>query len=238
MRVKLIPNPEKHWAVEMARELEPFLARYGHAVEDEGAEATICIGGDGTVLYSNHMGLIQGPVIGIGSRSSYICQLTRDSPKEDLAGLLESGKTVDVMALKASINGKEQSAINDFVIHSKNYRVVNLEVTDNRGRYSFRGDGLIISSSLGSAGYAYSAGGEKLAPEDRKICIVPICPYLRAFSPATVPGDSVVGVKADRDCAFIVDGIFLQDLKKGETVNVEKGTDITFYQGVGHYKQG
>ena len=27
MRIKLIPNPEKEWAVEMAKDLEPFLAR-------------------------------------------------------------------------------------------------------------------------------------------------------------------------------------------------------------------
>lgn len=238
MKIRIIPNPEKQWAVEMAKELEHYLAKFGHAVEEEGAEATICIGGDGTVLYSNHMGMIEGPVVGIGSESSYICQLTRHTPKEELIRLLESGKTVEVMTLKASINGKTQTAINDFVVHSKDYRVLHLEVTDNKGHYKFLGDGLIVSTALGSAGYAYSAGGEKLEPLDRKIGVVPICPYRRVFSPTVLREDVVVKVKADRDCAFIVDGIFLQDLKKDETVTIEKGENVIFFEGVGYHKQG
>jgi NAD+ kinase len=238
MKIKLIPNPEKQWAVEMAKELEPFLARLGHAAEESGADATICIGGDGTVLYSNHIGILEGPVIGIGSQSSYICQLTRSDHKEDLEKLLDSKSTVSVMTLDAEFGGKTQNALNDFVVHSKDYRVIDIEVTDNKGKYHFQGDGLIVSSSLGSAGHAYSAGGERLEPLDRRLSVVPICPYRRVFKPAVLKDDVVVHVKADRDCAFIADGIFLQDLKKDETVTVRKGKDLVFFEGVGHYKQG
>jgi NAD+ kinase len=238
MRVKIIPNPEKKWAVDMAKELEPFLGKHGHAVEESGAEATVCIGGDGTVLYSNHTGMIEGPVVGIGSQSSYICQLMRTSPKEDLIHLLESGKTASVMTLKATIDGKSQTAINDFVVHSKDYRVLDIRVEDSKGKYHFQGDGIIVSSALGSAGYAYSAGGEKLEPLGRKISVVPICPYRRVFSPTVLNDSASVSIAVDRGCAFIVDGIFLQDLKKDETVVIEKGEDITFFEGVGFYKQG
>lgn len=237
MKVKIIPNPEKQWAVELAKEVEHLLVKYGHAVEETGADATVCIGGDGTILYSNHMNMVEGPVIGIGSKSSYICQLIRDEWKEQLPEMLEKRKTVEVMALEASVDGKMQTAINDFVIHSKDYRVVPLEVEDKKGRYKFLGDGIIVSSPIGSASYAYSAGGTMLGPFDRKICVVPICPYRRVFSPTVMDEDASVKISSDRDCAFIVDGIFLQDLKKGGTVVIKKGKDITFFEGVGHYKQ-
>jgi len=237
MKIKIIPNPEKQWAVELAKEVEHLLVRYGHAMEEAGADATICIGGDGTILYSNHMKMLEGPAIGIGSRSSYICQLMRDGWKEQLPEMLEKKKTVDVMTLEADIGGKTQTAINDFVIHSKDYRVVELEVDDRKGKYKFLGDGIIVSSPMGSASYAYSAGGAMLGPFERKISIVPICPYRRVFSPTVMGGDASIKLSAGRDCALIVDGIFLQDLRKGETVVIKKGKDITFFEGVGHYKQ-
>jgi NAD+ kinase len=99
---------------------------------------------------------------------------------------------------------------------------------------SFEGDGIIVSSSVGSAAYAYSAGGEKFKPTERKLVLVPICPYKRAMKSEVLNEGGSISIKVGADCAFIVDGIFIRKLRTGEIVNVEKGSDMIFFSGVGN----
>jgi NAD+ kinase len=236
MKIKILANPKKPWARELADEIKAFLSPR-HSIVRDGADATICIGGDGTILYAAHKGRIEGAVLGIGSEKSYICQLRNTDWKGRLLPLLESKKTVSIMTLRCMLGAKRVTALNDFLVHATNYRVAELEVAydDGRGkrRTAFEGDGIIISSALGSAAYAFSAGGEMMAPTERKLSLVPICPYKRAFSPKTLPEDAKAAVKVGSDCAFIVDGIYVRKLRKGEIVEIGKGEDVRFFIGVG-----
>ncbi|MEW6721736.1 MAG: hypothetical protein AB1324_00585 [Candidatus Micrarchaeota archaeon] len=242
MRIRIISNPKKDWALSLAAKLVPHLSGAGHRVVKKGADATICIGGDGTILYASHRGRVEGAVLGIGGEKSYICQLRRDDWESGIDGALASQKE-KIMSLECALGGKKFIALNDVVIHASHYRVAEMDVSIRAGgrklETAFEGDGMIVSTPLGSAAYAYSAGGAKLAPTERKISVVPICPYKRAFQPATFPEDGEVGITVGSDCAFITDGIFVRRLKKGEAVSVRKGPDIDFFEGVGRYdKQG
>jgi NAD+ kinase len=236
MRIKIIANPKKQWAKELASELPSFLVPR-HRVVRHGADATICIGGDGTILYAHHKGRIEGAIIGIGSEKSYICQLRNDDWKQKLLPLMDGGKMESIMAISCTLGGRTISALNDFLVHASNYRVAELYVSfgtgNSRQETNFEGDGIIVSSALGSAAYAYSAGGEKLAPTERKLSLVPICPYKRAFSPKMLADDARITVRAGSDCAFIVDGIYVRKLSKGEAVEIQKGEDVRFFTGVG-----
>jgi NAD+ kinase len=239
MKLKLIPNPKKPWARELARSLSPFLKAAGHVIVKKGAEATICIGGDGTILYASHKGRIEGTILGIGSDKSYICQLHRNEWKRVLP-VLEGG-VVRLMSLQCTLGQRKFMALNDFVVHATHYRVAEMEVSvGSRGRgktASFEGDGVIVSSPLGSAAYAYSAGGARLAPSERMISVVPICPYKRAFPPSTIPSDGRVVITVGSDCAFITDGVFVRSLRRGEAVSVIKGPDVPFFRGVGRIEE-
>ena len=228
MKLKLIANPRKDWAEELQEKLSDHLKSSGHEIVASGADATICIGGDGTILYANHSNMLEGPVAGIGTKKSYICQVDRENWK-GIYDVLKR-KTVKIMTIKATVNGKEYSALNDFVFHAKDYRVITIKEGDS----SFRGDGIIISTALGSASYAYSAGAEILPPESREISVVPICPYRRASSPKIVSGESKIPIETEEECAFIADGIFVANIK--QKVNIEKGDDVLFFEGVGKYK--
>ncbi len=235
MKLKIISNPRKEWAGKVADQVKEFLTANGHEAVKEGADATVCIGGDGTILYAHHQRVIEGPVLGIGTKRSYICQLEDTTWKERILSAL-SGKTISVMTIKAGIGGKHFHALNDFVLHAKDYRVISISVALDGKSASFRGDGIIVSTSLGSTSYAYSAGGEELHPEERRISIVPICPYRRAFLPVIVPEGSRITINAEEAYAFITDGIFLSELAEGQKVNIEKGDDILFFEGVGYNK--
>ncbi|MBI5224084.1 NAD(+)/NADH kinase [Candidatus Micrarchaeota archaeon] len=229
MKIKIIHNPTKQWATDLAKELNAKLKKIGHQIVRKGADATICIGGDGTILFAHHKGRLEGSVLGIGSKTSYICQLRNDNWKEQIERILSEHKTFLALTLQTSINGKKYVAINDFVIHASNYRVLDMEVEG----VLFEGDGVIVSTGVGSAAYAYSAGGERYKPEEEKIQIVPICAYKRRLIAKTFGGEKEIEIKVGKNCAFIGDGILLTYLKEGEKMRIKRGENITFFEGVG-----
>lgn len=238
MKLKLIPNPKKPWAKELAAELKTLLEG-PHSFVKRGADATICIGGDGTVLYAHYKGRLEGSVLGIGGDKSYICQLRKDNWKGVINALLSGKKREEIPTLECSLGHRKLVALNDAVIHATHYRVaemdVSIETQNSEHKTQFEGDGMIISTALGSAAYAFSAGGTKIAPTESKLSLVPICPYKRAFSPKVLDKDSRITVTVGNDCAFIMDGIFVRRLRKGEAVAVSKGPAIAFFEGVGKY---
>ncbi|VVC04384.1 NAD kinase [Candidatus Bilamarchaeum dharawalense] len=232
MKVKIIANPKKSWARRVASELKAVLAPK-HSIVRKDAEVTICIGGDGTILYANHKGRIEGAILGIGGDKSYICQIHHRNWRLFLLKLLDDHHREKIMTLTCKVAGKKFHVMNDVVIHATRYRVAEMDVTAGGDVHSFEGDGMIVSSAIGSAAYAYSAGGAKFKPTERKIAVVPICAYKRAFLPEVLNENGKVSIKAGADCAFIIDGIFIRNLKSGEIVNVEKGSDMIFFSGVG-----
>jgi len=226
--VKIISNPQKQWAQETAEDVAEFLPSASFEVVEKNADVTICIGGDGTILFANHQGKIEGAVLGIGGERSVVCQLRKDSWKENLDHILKNGKIERRLVLSATAGEKTYTAINDFVVHSKDYRVIWLDIEINGERHRFEADGIIVSTPTGSFAYAYSAGGKKLNLRSRKIEIVPICSYKREFKPMVLPNSASVTISAERDVGFVVDGIFIRDLGKDEKVSVKAGGYIEF----------
>jgi NAD+ kinase len=228
-KIKLIANPNKPWAAEVAREAKAMMVSEGFLIVENGADVSICIGGDGTILYANHDGKLEGTVLGIGSGSSYICQLTRENWKGKIIKMIRNGKTEKRQMLRAECSGKTYSAINDFVIHSKDYRVIWMDMKVDGTPYRFEGDGIIVTSATGSSAYAYSAGGKKMNPTSKKIQTVPICPYLREFKPTVLSQDSVVELNAERESGFIVDGVFIKDISAQDKVTIGNGDTLSFF---------
>ena len=232
--VKIISNPFKQWAQDSAKEANAILENAGFRIVGSMADATVCFGGDGTILYANHEGKIDGAVLGVGGERSVICQLRKDNWKEDIVDLLKKGRTERKLMLEAICGDKKYTAINDFVVHSKDYRVIWIDVEIKSALGSelarFEADGLIVSTATGSHAYAYSAGGKKLNMKSKKIEIVPICPYKREFSAKVLPQGAVVTINADREAGFVVDGIFIKDLAPNEKVTVQFSKFIRFFR--------
>ncbi|MFH1222634.1 MAG: hypothetical protein V1492_06145 [Candidatus Micrarchaeota archaeon] len=235
MKVKVIFNPLKSWAAALAAAVKRHLRQASHHIVAKGAEVTVCIGGDGTILYGNHKKKIQGKILGIGSRRSYICQLRRDNWKKELLSKLQDN-TDDMFVLDYAAKGIRGTAVNDVVVHAKNYRVLGINLQAAGKKHFFRGDGLIISSAIGSTGYAYSAGGKAVAPTAKILQLVPIAPYRRTFKGMAVRGNDRVVVSANRACALIIDGIYLKELKANESVAIRKSKSLQFFKGVGWYE--
>jgi NAD+ kinase len=89
---------------------------------------------------------------------------------------------------------------------------------------------MIISTPTGSTGYAYSAGGKILPLNSKKIELVPICPYKRAFQTSTAGENTEISMSCDRSSSLIIDGIFIRKLKHGEMVKVKKDKALVFLE--------
>lgn len=228
LRVKILPNRQKPWAIELAKKVRMFVQRHGFRLVAKNADATICIGGDGTIYYNNHQHQLEGKIIGIGSETSFVCQATQKNWQTKLPVLLRA-KGEARSTLNAQAKGRRYNALGDVVIHTHDYRVIRVFVKIRNRVHVFEGDGIIIATPTGSTGYAYSAGGPKIATHRKTVLVVPICPYQRAFKPLLLklPLDRI-SVWSDRTSDWIIDGILIGRLRKGERVRVHAGKPKVF----------
>lgn len=241
-KIKILTNPKKLWTKELAIEIRSFLISKGYKIVKKGADVSLCIGGDGTILFAHHKNRIEGKILGLGSKSSFLCQIRNYNWKEKIISILESDHTFIPSGLICSVQDSKSSlytAMNDFVLHSIDYRVVEISLlvkspNSQPKEFSFRGDGLIISTPLGSNAYAYSAGGEKLDPKSKSVQIVPICPFKRELSPMIFDSDVVLEIRAKKRCALIKDGIFAKFIESDTPLRINNlGANILFFSGVG-----
>ena len=227
MKVKILFNSKKGWARGIAREVKRWLKEEGQTIVERREEICFVVGGDGTIFY--YKDEIDGAVFGIGGPWSKLCHANRRNWKNVLCA--SRGKFIKEarVALSASINGKLAGwAINDVVVHSRTHNFIDLAVRAGDKKMEFGGDGVIIATPMGSTGYAYSAGGNKMKTCAKKVGIVPICPYLRIVKPHAVWAGQKISIRAVGAADLVLDGQKIIKLKTGERVDVVGNRKIYF----------
>jgi NAD+ kinase len=231
MKVKILANTRKGWASSLSRSIESFLRSRGFSISHSSADATICIGGDGTIFHYAYFGKTSGSILGIGSKTSSVCQFHHEKlSMSKLISALNANKTEKRLTISARVNEDSKSfhSINDIVIHTHDYRVITVSLKVDKKTYKFEGDGIIISTPTGSSAYCYSAGGKILPRSERRISIVPICPYKRSLKPMIVDESAEITISANRTSDFIIDGIYVGRLQPETKLHIKKGKDAEF----------
>lgn len=166
----------------------------------------IAIGGDGTIL--DTLTLMEAdtiPVMGInagrlGFLTSIIPELIPDAVEDLFKGAYEVEER-SLLALHAEneIFGKQNLAINDFVIHKNDTGSMITIHTYLNGEFlnSYWADGLIISTPTGSTGYSLSCGGPILFPQSSSFVITPIAPHNLSVRPIVVADDTILSFEAE-----------------------------------------
>ncbi|MFP3949761.1 MAG: NAD(+)/NADH kinase [Candidatus Micrarchaeia archaeon] len=220
MKVKVIWNSTKKWAIKAAEEVKSFLKQKKIRVVKSRPDFTIVIGGDGTIIY--HREKLEGLVFGIGSEKSFICQSTRDNWREVLSALVSKPSYEERMMLEIIHRKKKYTALNDGALMSRNHDVITVSVGINGDEYCFDADGVVVSSPTGSTAYAYSAGGPVIEPSIEAIGIVPVAPDKRLFDPVVVGPTHRIFLSSPNPAHLVIDGKKEIKLKKGEKVRVSR----------------
>jgi len=228
MRIKVLYNNTKSWTSKLVSELEKFLIKNSFTIVKKGADITICVGGDGTIYHNYYKKTLEGAILGLGSKTSFICRLKKEDWKKHILKVLKKPKYEKRITLQVLVGKKKFNSMNDVVVHTADYRVIGINVKISNNNKFFDGDGLIIATPTGSSGYAYSAGGTVIDEDANAIEIIPICPYRRKFSPLVIHEDVVVECYSDRSSDLIIDGIFIKKLQPKKKVKVKKGKYVNF----------
>ncbi len=196
----------------------------------QGCDLALVIGGDGSMIAVGRRLLGLGvPILGINMGTlGFLTEVSGEDWQERCEQLLDKGFMVrERMALSLRLFRGESEipmpagvcpgAVNDVMFSRATLaRVINLAVhIDGQPFARFRGDGLLVSSPVGTTGYAMSAGGVMLHPDLHVMEITPVCPVLHSMRPLVTQGTAVirigqtapwaeVGVTVDgQDCFFL-----------------------------------
>lgn len=203
--------------------------------EKNEAEMAIVFGGDGAILSTcRRLGKNQIPIVGVHmGRFGFLAELMEKDVCTSLEKIFTGSYCIRKRMLllchvvRAGKTLSESVGINDAVIsRSSLSRLISIKLNINGENVStYRADGLIISTPLGSTAHALSAGGPLLTPDLNAFIIVPICPHTLTNRPLVVSGD----VKLEMELlsqlngtGFTVDGQVFAELEMGDKIKIER----------------
>jgi NAD+ kinase len=257
--VLLLKNESKREAVHALDEVRRLISEYatiaheaaaeGEPIRDAGAaDLVIVLGGDGTLLALAHRCVhLRLPILGVNiGKLGFLAQYDLKTFRRNAQAILESDDlpTSRRSLMRVSVGDAqsvtrfESLAMNDAVITAgPPYRMLELSMRiDDEAGPHWRGDGVVISTALGSTGHNVSAGGPILTPTVDAFSIAPIAAHSLAFRPIVVPGESRIEIVLDRvndadgeGTALVLDGQVKAHLRTGDRVSAAKsGEELSF----------
>jgi len=202
----------------------------------EGAEVTLVLGGDGTLLRAAETARPCGvPLLGVNlGHVGFLAEAEQESLNEALRAIIDGGyeveerMTVDAVAFADGDEIARSWALNEVSVE-KSSRERILEVVlevDCRPVSAFGCDGVLCSTPTGSTAYAFSAGGPIVWPQVQALLLIPSNAHALFARPMVIAPDSQVAIEiqlsgppAVLDC----DGRRTAALPPGARVEVTQG---------------
>ena len=155
----------------------------------------ISVGGDGTALKAMALGWnLSVPVINLGSgRVGY---LVNSFDNIDFDSIINQNfKNFTNRTPIIQNNNEKQPAFNEIVlIKNAPTRMLDMQIETYNQKVKLRADGVIISSSLGSTAYNYSAGGPIVQTSIDTLIITPISPFTKFPRSIVLDGRSEIKI--------------------------------------------
>ena len=179
----------------------------------EYSDLIVSLGGDGTLLRAAQKAVeCDLPLVGVNcGRYGNLCayrlnELDSFDPKQ----MLENKTTL----LETVIDQKAYLALNDIVIGKDFFGgTIDLQVSFNgQNAYRFIGDGLIVSTPVGSTGYNRSAYGKVLDYSDDHYVVTAICPHNIDIGSSVLKNDETVNVilmNKKYSASIYIDGTYI-----------------------------
>lgn len=200
------------------------------------ADISLVLGGDGTVLHTaRRMDDHPTPVLGVNlGRLGFLTELTHDEVVDRLADLAERRFTVqNLMTLdcgltSAAADSQRFRALNDVVIRAAPpFHIIETGLSiDGEDVITYRGDGLIVATPVGSTAHSLSAGGPILPPDAHMFVITPLCPHALTQRPLVDSTHKLFELRPlgpESGSFLVVDGQIQIPLATGDRVSIRRG---------------
>ena len=215
----------------------PEYGEYHCPVEDMSSDFVICVGGDGTVLKTQHiLSPKKIPILSINMGTvGFLTEVEPDDIFECLDALLSYDFFIEErLQLDVCCDDEWITVLNELVIMtSQPGKMLDLEINvDEEIVDNVRADGLIVSTPSGSTAYAMSAGGPIVDPRVDAAIIIPICPFKLNTRPKIVPADSRITVKflqEDKKGLAVLDGVNNKEYGYMDEIKLRKSEDLAYF---------
>ena len=223
---------------ERLTKLPPQAFKNINFVEDndlyKSSKMIISMGGDGTLIgCCRKAPKGSAPIFGINmGRLGFITEFSKINFYDYLELALKDKLEIEKIPLyQIKVTNKDKIVfdsqfINDAVI-SKNELsrmfVLNCEVGGDNV-YNLAGDGLIISSPIGSTAYSLAAGGPIIHPSVKSLILNPICPHSLNHRPLVIPHDQEIHIRIrppEENTILTLDGQQGYNISKRDLINIK-----------------
>jgi NAD+ kinase len=244
MRIFVLGNCSRSGVPEEAERLLPFLKeRCDLAVFDLeqkedlsriSADIALVLGGDGAILRAaRQMGYSQTPVLGVNlGKLGFLADLTPEQLREAIPRIVAGEYRITRhLMFECTVASPKSSqtflGLNEVSLHAGHpFHMIELDlIVDGETVLHFAGDGLIVSTPIGSTAHSLSAGGPILGQELPAFVITPICGHALTNRPVVDDSDKVYTIairRAAAGSAVVVDGQDILPLTTEHRVTVRK----------------
>jgi NAD+ kinase len=246
MRILVLGNANRPGVRQEADRLVPFLRQHCDIalvdldqkkdLSDCGADLTLVLGGDGAILRAaRQMGYCQIPVLGVNlGRLGFLADLSPEELCSVFPRVVHGDYRVTehlmFECLIESPDGRQiVLGLNETALLSgPPFHMIGLDlILDGEVVSGYSGDGLIISTPIGSTAHSLSAGGPILGQELSAFVVTPICPHMLTNRPVVDSADKVYTIAVRRllptsSLAVVIDGQEHGQLTAEHRVTVRK----------------
>jgi NAD+ kinase len=242
--VVIVGNEQKAGVRRAVEQIEPWLAERAEVrvdlqmnceVSPQDTDFAVVLGGDGSVLRAARtFGPLGIPLVGINvGKFGFLTETSVGEHEGVLGDVLEGNCSLaERMMLRCTLRrGGEDVvdtvALNDAVIARTSLsRIVTIDFHVNGELVNtYRADGLIVATPVGSTAHSLAAGGPIVQPEMAALIISPICPHTLSNRPLVLPPETDLTLMAREWAerpAVTVDGQVHEELREGDEVRVQK----------------
>lgn len=221
-RIKLFSNDNKK-SKELEKILKRELEKNNFVISDDEFDLGIAIGGDGSFLRMLKSSNFNSNTYYIGVNTGTLGFLQEIKPNEieEFVQKLKNNKyKVEQIGIQETKIETDSStsifySLNDIVIRDKelNTTMINIKI-DNITLEKFVGDGILISTSVGSTAYNLSYGGSIVYNTLHTLQITPIAPlnskvYRNLLNGVVIPEDRLITLipeKEKKNLIITIDG--------------------------------
>jgi len=204
-------------------------------VDSKDAAVAIAIGGDGTLISHGRELSKRGiPLIGVNSgRLGFLAKFDAQSLIDHKESVFCNNKmqTLSVMLLEVRVDKQPAiTAMNEIMITAGNpFRIIELGLSINDiPAPTLRGDGILVSTPIGSTAHNASVGGPIVDPSAQAFVLTPVAAHSLAVRPIVLDAHNTVMVELlqiNEGTALVVDGTVNCMLTKGMKISVQRSSE-------------